>query len=97
VERLERWIDEHEVGLPPLKHFVLPAGTSGATSVHLARAICRRAERRVVTLAADPGAAISEMLIIYLNRLSDFLFVLSRVGNQQAEQAEIAWVRPEPS
>jgi cob(I)alamin adenosyltransferase len=97
VQRLESWIDQHEEGLPPLKHFILPAGSETATTLHLARAICRRAERRVVTLAGDPGASVSEMLVVYLNRLSDLLFVMSRACNQQANQAEVAWVRPEPS
>lgn len=96
VQRLEDWIDQHEDTLPPLKHFVLPAGGPSATSMHLARAICRRAERRVVTLSAEPDSRISESLVIYLNRLSDLLFVLSRVCNVQTHHAEVAWVRPQP-
>lgn len=95
VERLEQWIDQHEAELPPLKSFILPAGSGPCTTLHLARAICRRAERRVVTLADNPEVSISEMLVVYLNRLSDLLFVLSRVCNQQAGCEEVPWVRPE--
>lgn len=92
IERLESLIDEHDAGLPELKNFILPSGSQAAASLHLARAICRRAERRVVSLASAGG--ISEALIIYLNRLSDYLFVLSRTVNQQAAIAEVTWVRP---
>jgi len=96
VQRLEEWIDQHEDTLPPLNHFVLPAGGPSSTAMHLARAICRRAERRVVTLSADPESRISESLVVELNRLSDLLFVLSRVCNVQSKHAEVAWVRPQP-
>ncbi|TWU00897.1 cob(I)yrinic acid a,c-diamide adenosyltransferase [Stieleria varia] len=94
IERLEGWIDSHEEALEPLKHFILPGGTAAASMVHLARAICRRAERRVVTLSGHEGAGISETLIVYLNRLSDYLFVLSRVINHESGVAEVQWVRP---
>ncbi len=95
VERLEKWIDEHEQGLPPLKNFILPAGHLGATHLHLARAICRRTERRVVTLVRRHETSISEELVIYLNRLSDLLFVLTRVANRDAGVEEIHWSRPD--
>ena len=88
VKRIEAWIDAHETGLPELKHFILPAGDSGATHLHLARAICRRAERRVVTLVRRHETSISEDLVIYLNRLSDLLFVLTRVANRDAGVAK---------
>ena len=94
IERLESWVDEHERTLEPLKQFVLPAGVSGATHLHLARAICRRAERRVVTLVRRHETSISEELIIYLNRLSDFLFVLTRVVNHADGVGDVPWVRP---
>jgi cob(I)alamin adenosyltransferase len=94
VERLEGWIDQHEQTIPELKHFILPSGHPASTSLHLARSICRRAERRVVTLARDPEAMISEDLIVYLNRLSDLLFVLTRVVNHEAGIAEVKWVSP---
>ncbi len=145
IEQLENWIDQHETTLEPLKHFILPGGTVPASQLHLARGVCRRAERRVVTLARQCGqprqgagdqgagddtrsdasaasesaatesasesaasesatrdragevesdAAISNTLITYLNRLSDYLFVLSRVVNHQAKITEVQWQRP---
>ncbi|MGB7328174.1 MAG: cob(I)yrinic acid a,c-diamide adenosyltransferase [Rubripirellula sp.] len=94
VERLERWIDEHEGNLPELKHFILPAGHPGSVALHLARSICRRAERRVVTLVRHHETQVSEELIVYLNRLSDLLFVLTRTVNHDAGIAEVQWIRP---
>jgi cob(I)alamin adenosyltransferase len=94
IGRLEQWIDEHESDLPPLKQFILPAGTTAATTLHLARSVCRRAERRVVTLGEGAGAELSENLVIYLNRLSDLLFVLSRVANANADVPDVGWFRP---
>jgi cob(I)alamin adenosyltransferase len=95
VARIESWIDEHESGLEPLKQFILPGGTEAASILHLARAICRRAERRVVTLGDQAGVKISEAVIVYLNRLSDYLFVLSRVANSRAGIADVPWERPQ--
>lgn len=94
VERLEQWIDDHEQSIPALKHFILPAGHPGSSTLHLARGICRRAERRVVTLVRHHETNISEELIIYLNRLSDLLFVLTRVVNHRSEIPEVEWTRP---
>ncbi len=94
IARLEQWIDAHEAGLSPLKHFILPAGSVAATHLHLARSVCRRAERRVVTLVRHHEANISEELMVYLNRLSDLLFVLSRVANHEGGVEEIQWIRP---
>jgi cob(I)alamin adenosyltransferase len=88
AERLEKAIDDAEVGLPPLKSFVLPGGSSQAAALHLARTICRRAERAV--LALDDAPARSEV-VIYLNRLSDLLFVLSRKANQAAGVEDVPW------
>ena len=95
VQRLESWIDEHETGLAPLKQFILPGGTHSASILHLARAICRRAERRVVTLGDQEGVRVSDAVIVYLNRLSDYLFVLSREVNAQARIPDVTWERPE--
>lgn len=95
IARIETWIDEHEGGLEPLKQFILPGGTHAASILHLARAICRRAERRVVTLGDQEGVQISDAVIVYLNRLSDYLFVLSREVNAQAGIADVPWQRPE--
>ena len=94
VARLETWIDEHESGLEPLKQFILPGGTQAASLLQLARAICRRAERRVVTLADQEGVEISNDVVVYLNRLSDYLFVLSRAVNSQAGIGDVPWQRP---
>ncbi|MBV9078009.1 MAG: cob(I)yrinic acid a,c-diamide adenosyltransferase, partial [Methylobacteriaceae bacterium] len=78
VERLEHEIDAMNAALPPLRSFVLPGGTAAAAHLHLARTVCRRAERLVVELADKPGEAVSPVAIRYLNRLSDHLFVASR-------------------
>jgi len=94
ISRLEQWIDQHEQVLSPLKSFILPAGTSASVQLHLARSVCRRAERRVVTLSRHEDVQISDSLTIYLNRLSDLLFVLSRVANQEAKVDEVPWQRP---
>lgn len=94
VARLEQWIDGHEATLQPLKNFILPAGAEPAARLHLARAICRRAERRVVTLVRRHEASVSEDLLIYLNRLGDLLFVLSRVVNSRVGTPEVNWVKP---
>jgi cob(I)alamin adenosyltransferase len=79
AERLERAIDRLNAGLAPLTSFVLPGGSVAASWAHLARTVCRRAERDVVTLAH--AEAINPAVIVYLNRLSDLLFVLARVYN----------------
>ena len=94
VQRLESWIDQHDQKLPPLKNFILPAGAPAATHLHVARAVCRRAERRVVTLARV-SAEVSSESIVYLNRLSDLLFVMTRVVQQDAGVEDVAWVRPQ--
>ena len=86
---LEGAIDRFEAELPPLRHFVLPGGTALAADLHHARAVCRRAERRVVTL--HHRAPVDADLLAYLNRLSDFLFVAARIANHRAGAAEITW------
>jgi cob(I)alamin adenosyltransferase len=81
VERLEREIDALNADLSPLRSFVLPAGTPAATALHLARTICRRAERRMVELSRVAGEQVGDPALRYINRLSDFLFVASRHAN----------------
>lgn len=88
VERLEGWIDSLETELAPLRQFILPGGHPTAASLHLARAVCRRAERRVAGLGAS---AVDATVIAYVNRLSDLLFVLARVVNVRAGVAEQEW------
>ena len=86
VERLETFIDRYEDELPPLRRFLLPGGTKPASALHLARTVCRRAERRMVALVA-----VEVEFLAYMNRLSDLLFVLSRVVNKRAGVAEVEW------
>ncbi len=88
AERLEKAIDAAEEGLPPLKSFILPGGSPQAAALHLARTVCRRAERGV--LALDDSPARNE-LVIYLNRLSDLLFVLARKANVAAGVEDVPW------
>ncbi len=89
TERLERAIDVWGGELPPLSRFVLPGGTRTAAALHLARTVCRRAERRAVALAA--GVEIDSVVLAYLNRLSDFLFVAARIANHRARKEEPLW------
>lgn len=91
---LEAAIDRHEEQLAPLKQFILPGGVPAAAQLHLARSVCRRAERRVVTLAHEPGETVSGDLVVYLNRLSDLLFVLARAANHEAQRADVPWRKP---
>ena len=92
VARLEVEIDELNAGLAPLRSFVLPGGAPAAAALHLARAIARRAERRMVTLAADPGETVNGAALRYINRLSDFLFVASRSVNRRTGAGDVLWV-----
>ncbi len=89
ADRLEAAIDRLNAPLAPLNSFVLPGGTPAAAWLHLARTVCRRAERAVVTLAANE--VVNPQVVVYLNRLSDLLFVLGRVAND-AGKGDILWV-----
>lgn len=89
ITRLEGWIDEAEAPLAELKNFVLPGGSLGSAELHRARTVCRRAERR--TLSAGRVSAIRPEVVIYLNRLSDLLFVLARYENHVAGSVDIPW------
>ena len=89
IAEFERVMDQAETELPPLRAFVLPAGSPTAAALHLSRTICRRAERSVVHLArTDP---IPELLVMYLNRLSDLLFTLARLANLRAGISDVTW------
>ena len=88
VERLEGAIDRLEDGLPPLRRFVLPGGSPAGSLLHLARTVCRRAERRVIGLGTN---AVEPIVIVYLNRLSDLLFVIARSANHRSGVAETEW------
>jgi cob(I)alamin adenosyltransferase len=89
VALFERTIDDADKELPALKAFVLPAGTSKAAALHLARTICRRAERAVVGLSREEE--VPELFLIYLNRLSDLLFTLARLANHRDGKGDVTW------
>ena len=92
IEQLERAIDERTEELEPMRSFILPGGTPGASQLHLARTICRRAERLVVHLANLPDQDVPSPLIVYLNRLSDLLFVMARTVNHRAGVPDTPWI-----
>jgi cob(I)alamin adenosyltransferase len=89
VEAFERMMDRYDADLPPLKGFILRCGTKGAAFLHLACTICRRAERRIVLLSRQVN--VPPIVIQYINRLSDLLFVLARVENKRGGEEQIDW------
>jgi len=89
VEEMETWIDEAESELPELKAFILPGGTPGAAALHVARTVCRRAERLVVGLASQEP--VDAGVIQYLNRLADLLFMFARQENHRSGVADVEW------
>jgi cob(I)alamin adenosyltransferase len=91
IDELERAIDSWDGRLPPLREFVLPGGSPTAAALHVARGICRRAERRVITLRRIPESRVGPLPVVYLNRLSDLLFVLARAANQLAGCGDVLW------
>ena len=88
ISRLEAWIDLLESELPPLRRFILAGGSRPGAALHIARTICRRAERSIVGLGAH---AVEPALLVYMNRLSDLLFVMARAANRRAGAAETEW------
>ena len=89
VGAMEAAIDAADAELPPLRAFVLPAGSTKAAALHLARTVCRRAERSVVALAAE--AQVPDLFLVYLNRLSDLLFTLARLANHREGRHDRTW------
>lgn len=89
IQRLEHAIDEADAQLPPLKAFVIPGGSRGSAVCHVCRTVCRRAERRILTMAEEHE--VTENVSAFVNRLSDYLFVLARKINILAETDEIYW------
>lgn len=92
VAEMETWIDEADGQLPELRAFVLPGGSEGAAALHVARTVCRRAERTVVALARNEEVA--DGITVYINRLSDLLFTLARLENVRAGRGDTEWVKP---
>jgi cob(I)alamin adenosyltransferase len=89
ISELEHAIDACEAELEPLRSFIIPGGTTKAAALHISRTVCRRAERKVVHLSHD--VELPALVIIYLNRLSDLLFMLARVANKDAGAGEVTW------
>lgn len=89
IAQLEQAIDDGEEELTPLKAFIMPGGTPKASSLHVARTVCRRAERSIIRLQRTD--VVPQIVIVYLNRLSDLLFVLARVANRRAGAGEVTW------
>lgn len=92
VKRLEAEIDEMEASLEPLQNFILPSGSSAGSALHLARTVIRRSERECVDLKFSHGEDIRPMVVFYLNRLSDYLFVMARFVNKALGQPETKWI-----
>ena len=88
IVRLEGWIDRLDAEIAPLRHFILSDGTPAGASLHLARTVCRRAERSVLSLGS---AAVEPIVMVYLNRLSDLLFTMARAANHRAGITETPW------
>ncbi|MBM3807449.1 MAG: cob(I)yrinic acid a,c-diamide adenosyltransferase [Acidimicrobiia bacterium] len=88
IKTLEGWIDRLDTEIPPLRHFILSDGCPAGASLHLARTVCRRAERAVLSLGKD---AVEPVVIVYLNRLSDLLFTMARAANHRAGASETPW------
>jgi len=91
IRDLERAIDAADAELEPLRAFILPGGSPKAAALHVARTVCRRAERRIVGLEREGDFDIPPLVIIYLNRLSDLLFTLARLANKLAGAGEVSW------
>lgn len=89
IHGIEQHIDYFSENLDPLKQFILPGGSEAAAFAHLARTVCRRAERKLVALSEDSG--VRKELLIYVNRLSDLFFVLARYQNKLAGQPDVKW------
>ncbi|MCH5231086.1 MAG: cob(I)yrinic acid a,c-diamide adenosyltransferase [Muribaculaceae bacterium] len=93
IEEMEEWIDLMDEQLPNLNNFIIPGGCEASAKANMARTVCRRAERRVLQLAAEEE--INTLVFAYLNRLSDYLFVIGRYLNKFANYKEIVWQKPE--
>lgn len=90
IHQIETWIDQMEDSLPPLQNFILPGGSALSAQAHICRCVCRRGERRAVSLLKNEPSGTE--ILSYLNRLSDYLFVLSRYLNHTLDRPEIPWI-----
>jgi cob(I)alamin adenosyltransferase len=97
LAQLDEWLAEYNATLPPLKEFILPGGSRAAAVAHVARTVCRRAERAIVTLGRSETAGVNDAPRRYVNRLSDLLFVLARVLNRADGGTDVLWRREEKS
>lgn len=95
ITELEQLIDTADSELPPLSNFILPGGGPTAAHLHFARTVCRTAERQLVTFMQEPDVADCQLVLVYLNRLGDFLFVLARLANHRQSHPETAWRKPD--
>ena len=93
ITQMEDWIDAMDEQLPKLNNFIIPGGCKASAKANMARTVCRRAERRILQLAAEEE--INPLLMAYINRLSDYLFVIGRYLNKFADYEEITWQKPE--
>ena len=91
IAQLEHAIDDGDRELEPLRSLIVPGGSPKAAALHVARTVCRRAERRVVALSESESNEIPAVVVIYLNRLSDLLFTLARVANRRGGAGEVTW------
>lgn len=94
VDQMERWIDELETCLKPLRNFILPGGSTQAAHLHLARTVCRRTEREIVSFSHDRSVSDASHIVVFLNRLSDLLFVMARFANHQVGVVDVNWESP---
>ncbi|MGN6134430.1 MAG: cob(I)yrinic acid a,c-diamide adenosyltransferase [Aureliella sp.] len=94
VQRLETWIDRVDGQLEPLTCFIIPGGSLFASWLHSARTVCRRAERDVVALTHQAEVESCQTVLVYLNRLSDLLFVMARLANRAVGLADVPWTKP---
>lgn len=92
IDGLERQIDVISETLAPMRNFILPGGGKTSALLHLARTVCRRAERAAVHLSQLPGETVDHWVLIYINRLSDFLFILARLANQLEKIEDVPWL-----
>ena len=91
VDEMERAIDDLETSLKPLRNFILPGGSTQAAHLHLARTVCRRTEREIVNFSRDKSVSDASHIVVFLNRLSDLLFVMARFANHEKNVVDVPW------